>query len=225
MSDALSLLRGLQFADGQFPSGGFAFSWGVESLAADGLLTRADWPSFLEGQMQLRWATQDRPLTAHAYLNANNQDALRNLDELTEALSLASAAREGSRRAGAALLSTHVRLGTPGAAAYRDRVNASEVPGHLPVVMGIVLAGAGLDLPTALAVSAHSSAQALGSAAVRLGLIGALDAQMALQKLQPRLAEWVALPLPKLDEIGGFTPLADIAMMRHPTQPQQLFSN
>jgi urease accessory protein len=225
MSNALALLRGLQFADGQFPSGGFAFSWGVESLAADGLLTRADWPEFLAGQMEHRWAPHDRPLVAHAFQSWQDQAALVELDELTEALSIASAAREGSCRAGAALLSTHARLGTPGATEYRALVTAEKAPGHLPVVTGLVLAGAGLDLTTALAVSAHSSAQSLGSAAVRLGIIGALDAQAALQKIQPRLTELMATPIPSVDDIGSFTPLTDIAMMRHPFQQQQLFSN
>lgn len=225
MSDPLTLLRGMQFADSQFPSGGFAFSWGVESLMADGLLTRADWPQFLAGQMEHRWAPHDRPLVAYAFEAAQDHAALIELDQLTEALAIASAAREGSRRAGAALLATHVRLGTPGAAAYHALVEAEEAHGHLPVVMGLTLAGAGLDLPATLAVSAHTTAQALGSAAVRLGLIGALDAQKALQNIQPRIAEFIAAPLPPLDDIGSFTPLTDIALMRHPYQKQQLFSN
>ncbi|WP_298215144.1 urease accessory protein UreF [Acidocella sp.] len=225
MSAGLALLRALQFADGQFPAGGFAFSWGVESLMADGLLARADWPDFLRGQMEHRWAPQDRPLTAHAFLAAGDEAALLALDELAEALTLAAPAREGSRRAGAALLATHARLDTPGAAAYQALAAAGKAPGHLPVAMGLALAGAGLDLPLSLAVSAHATAQALGTAALRLGLIGALEAQAALQALQPRLAELIAAPVPPVEEIGGFTPLADIAMMRHPLQKQQLFSN
>ena len=225
MTELLALLRGLQFADSQFPSGGFAFSWGVESLTADGLLTRAGWPQFLAGQMEHRWASHDRPLVAYAFQAAQNHAALIELDELTEALSIASAAREGSRRAGAALLGTHARLGTPGAAAYRALVIAGEAPGHLLVVTGLTLAGAGLDLSTALAVCAHTTAQSLGSAAVRLGLIGALDAQAALQNIQTRITEFIASPLPLLNDIGSFTPLTDIALMRHPFQKQQLFSN
>ncbi|MBU6448260.1 MAG: hypothetical protein KGQ26_01415 [Rhodospirillales bacterium] len=221
----INLLRALQFADGQFPSGGFAFSWGVESLMADGHITRADWPAFLAGQMQHRWAPHDRPLVAYAFQAAHDFPALKALDQLTNALSIVSAAREGSLRAGAALLSTHARLGTPGAKEYRALVMSGEAYGHLQVVTGLVLAGAGLDLPAALAVSAHTTAQSLGTAAVRLGLIGALDAQAALQKIQPDIAAFIVSPLPPLDDIGSFTPLTDIAMMRHPFQAQQLFSN
>ncbi|MDE1907432.1 MAG: hypothetical protein KGH75_13390 [Rhodospirillales bacterium] len=221
----IDLLRALQFADGQFPSGGFAFSWGVESLMADGHLTRADWPAFLAGQMEHRWSPHDRPLVAYAFQAAQDSSALIALDQLTNALAIITAAREGSLRAGAALLATHARLGTAGAASYRALVASGEAHGHLPVVTGLVLAGAGLDLPTTLAVSAHTTAQALGTAAVRLGLIGALDAQTALQNIQPRIAALIAAPLPPLDDIGSFTPLTDIAMMRHPFQAQQLFSN
>lgn len=219
------LLAALQFADGQFPGGAFAFSWGVESLMADSRLVRADWVSFLLGQMEGRWARFDRPLIAHAHEAAGDGAALRALDDLAEALTLPAAARAGSRRAGAALLGSHARLGTPGAAGFRALVSAGETPGHLPVVQGLVLAGAGLDLPQSLAVAAHGTAQSLGSAAIRLGLISAQDSQSALQALRPHLAGWLETEIPALGDIGSFAPFADIAMMRHPLQPQQLFAN
>lgn len=218
-------LAALQFADGQFPGGGFAFSWGVESLAADGLLRRADWPGFLLGQMEGRWARLDRPLTAHAHAAGAHAERLVAIDDLAEALALPAAARTGSRRAGMALLGTHARLGTAGAAGYRARVTAGEAPGHLAVVQGLVLAGAGLSQTEALGIAGYAAAQSLGSAAIRLGLISALDAQAALTGLRPLLAQLVAAPVPPLDAIGCFAPLADLAMMRHPLQPQQLFAN
>lgn len=222
---AATLLAALQFADGQFPGGAFAFSWGVESLMADGRFTRRDWLSFLLGQMEGRWARFDRPLIAHAHAAAGDLAALGEWDDLAEALTLPAAARAGSRRAGAALLGSHARLGTPGAADYRARVSAGDAPGHLPIVQGLVLAGAGLDLPQTLAVAAHGSAQSLGSAAIRLGLISAQDSQSALQALRPHLAGMLAAEIPQQDDIGSFVPGADIAMMRHPLQPQQLFAN
>lgn len=225
MGEVATLLAALQFADGQFPGGAFAFSWGIESLMADGRLVRADWFSFLLGQMEGRWARFDRPLIAHAHRAAENGPELKALDDLAEALTLPAAARAGSRRAGAALLGSHARLGTPGAAGFRASVSAAETPGHLPVVQGLVLAGAGLDLPQSLAVAAHGTVQSLGSAAIRLGLISAQDSQSALQALRPHLAGWLEAEIPALNDIGSFAPFADIAMMRHPLQPQQLFAN
>lgn len=222
---AASLLAALQFGDGQFPGGAFAFSWGVESLMADGHLARRDWFSFLLGQMEGRWASFERPLIAHAHAAAVDETILAELDDLAEALTLPTAARAGSRRAGAALLGSHARLGTPGAAAYRGRVTEGLAPGHLPVVQGLVLAGVGLDRMAALAVSGHATAQSLGSAAIRLGLISAQDSQTSLQALRPHLAEFLDAEIPVRDEVGSFAPPADIAMMRHPLQPQQLFAN
>ena len=38
MYDAAAALALLQYGDSAYPAGGFAFSWGVEGLAADGYL-------------------------------------------------------------------------------------------------------------------------------------------------------------------------------------------
>ena len=46
---------------------------------------------------------------------------------------LVASLREGSRRAGSALLGVHARLATPGAAAYRALIEGG-APGHLAVV-------------------------------------------------------------------------------------------
>jgi len=219
------LLTALQFGDGQFPGGGFAFSWGLESLAADGLLTRAEFARFLSGQLRQRWATCDRVIIAHAHAGSGDLPGLLTLDELTEALLTVEPLRTGSRRAGAALLGTHLRLGTPGASALKDAIDRGEAAGHLAVVQGVTLAGVGLDTVAALAVSAYGMAQSFCTAAIRLGLISHLDAQRALSGLRTSLARLLAEPVPALDDIHSFTPLAEIAAMRHTDQTQRLFSN
>jgi urease accessory protein len=226
--EAGALLAALQLGDGQFPGGGFAFSWGLESLVADGEVSRADWAGFVEGQLRGRWATADRVLLAHAHAAARGADplpALRELDALAEASAIAEAARLGSRRAGRALLGTHARLGTPGAAALKVVAEAGRLHGHLPVVQGAVLAGAGLDEATALAVGAYTAASGLGTAAVRLGLVGHLDAQRALASLRPAIAALVSAPCPPLEALCTAVPLADVALMRHPDRALRLFSN
>jgi len=219
------LLTALQFGDGQFPGGGFAFSWGLEALVADGKLARADFASFVEGQLRYRWATFDRILVAHAHAAASDMTRLTELDDLADALMTIDSARLGSRRAGAALLGTHVRLATPGAAALKAGIEAGHVHGHLPIVQGVVFAGVGLDEAAALAVSAYTVAQALCAAGIRLGLIGHLDAQRALALARPLMARLAAQDRPDLDDISTFVPISDIAMLRHTDQAQRLFSN
>ncbi len=210
MTDPVPLLTALQFGDGQFPGGGFAFSWGLESLIADGALARAGFADFLDGQIRYRWSPFDRVF---------------DLDDLTDAFLTVEAVRIGSRRAGGALLGTHLRLGTPGAATLRDAIERHDAHGHLPVVQGAMLAGVGLDVVTTLAVSAYGTAQAFCTAAIRLGLIGHLDAQRALSALRPRVAALVAEPVQRLEDLHTVTPVADIAAMRHADQTQRLFSN
>jgi urease accessory protein len=223
--DPVALLTALQFGDGQFPGGGFAFSWGLESLIADGALARADFADFLDGQLRYRWGPFDRVIVAHAHAAAEMPARLFDLDDLTDAFLTVEAVRIGSRRAGGALLGTHLRIGTPGAGTLRDAIERRDAYGHLPVVQGAMLAAVGLDVVTTLAVSAYGTAQAFCTAAIRLGLIGHLDAQRALSALRPGIAALVAEPAQRLDDLYAVTPVTDIAAMRHGDQMQRLFSN
>ncbi|MFC2254395.1 urease accessory protein UreF [Labrys portucalensis] len=225
MSEIERLLTALQCGDGQFPAGAFAFSWGLESLIADGAVLRADFPAFLLGQLECRWASFDRIVVIRAHEAAWDIGQLCELDDFVDAATTVDAARLGSKRAGSALLSTHHRLGIPSAAAFRQAVTTGRAAGHLAVVQGCVLAGFGLDRTTALTVSAYSTASALSTAAIRLGLIGHLDAQRALLAARPFLSGAIQREDADLDGASSFVPTADIAMMRHALQTQRLFSN
>jgi urease accessory protein len=167
----------------------------------------------------------DRVLVAHAHATAGDEEGCEALDALAEALATVEAARTGSRRAGLALLGTHVRLGTPGAAGLRASVDRQAAQGHLAVVQGVVLAGTGLGQAASLAVSGYTAASALATAGIRLGLIGHLDAQLAMQQVRPLLAALAEALVPALDAICNQVPEADLAMMRHADLSQRLFSN
>jgi urease accessory protein len=219
------LLTALQYGDGQFPSGGFAFSWGLESLVADGKLTGTEFAGFLAGQLQHRWAPCDRVIIAHAHAAWNDLSGLLQLDDLTDALLTVEPLRTGSMRAGAALLGTHLRLGTPGTKPLKDAIDRGQAAGHLTVVQGLTLAGIGFDRVATLSVCAYGMAQSFCTAAIRLGLIGHLDAQRTLSAIRPFLGQLMADPMPSLDDIHSFTPVADIAAMRHIDRKQRLFSN
>ena len=99
--------------------------------------------------------------------------------------SLSEPMRVGSRRNGASLLASHARLGTPGAAELRAAVRASRLLGHLPVVQGALWPALGLDERNAASVSGYLFASGLTSAAVRLGAIGAIEAQRSLSGALP----------------------------------------
>jgi urease accessory protein len=218
------LLTLLQHGDSFFPSGGFASSWGLETLRAEAAVK--DPPTlarFIEGQLRYRWATCDRPALLHAYQAGNDLDRVAVIDSELEALALARDMREASKRAGRALLRVHGRLGTRNAETYLARLKTGEAYGHIPVVQGLVWRGIGLEEMNASLLSGHLLCVSFVSAAVRLSLISHVEAQQLLQELRKTLAELVRLPLP--EHPYSFTPAADIAVMRHEVQAVRLFAN
>lgn len=225
-ADIGAVLVALQHGDSFFPGGAVSFSWGLEALRADDRVgDAATLGRFIEGQLRLRWANNDRAALTAAYRNADELDAVAVIDDKVEALSLAREQREGSRKAGAALLNAHGRLGTPGAGAYRQRVIAGDAPGHLPVVQGLAWRGAGLTLDIATATAAHVLCVGFIGVAVRLGFVGAADGQRLLRDLRAVVVVVLEEPAPMPDEMHAFAPATDIAMMRHETQLTRLFAN
>ena len=219
-------LAALQFGDSFFPSGAVSFSLGLETLHADGIVADAmGLEEFLTDQVVERWASSERAFLAAAHRACPDWSAVAEIDALQEAMTLPHELREGSRKGGAALLGVHARMGTPGAADYRARLRAGDAHGHLAVVQGVVLAGTGLDLGRAEAVSLHGLCATILGAALRLGLIGHLDGQIMLRGLRPRMAALLDRPAPSVHEASAYAPLADVAAARHEEAPVRLFSN
>lgn len=119
----------------------------------------------------------------------------------------------------------HVALGTPGAAAYQQQVRAGNTPGHLPVLQGLLWNRLGMHREHCQLAAAHGLCTGLVSAAVRLGVMGHIDAQRVLTDIQPLITELLALEPPEPEDACGFTPMAEIAVMRHKTQDLRLFAN
>ena len=222
---ASQLLAGLQYADSQFPGGAFAFSWGLEGLVADKIVARASFESFLRDQIRNRWLCFDRPFVEAGLAARRNIDRLAELDDLIDAWTPVESQRRGSSRAGSALLGVHARLGLEEAACYRSHAQANQFPCHLPLMTGLVLGARGIDAPTAAAVAVHGVMAGSVTAAIRLGLVSHIDGQRAIANLRPEVAEALCQPAPAIDDVCAFTPLTEIAMMRHPRRELRLFSN
>lgn len=224
MTDVVALLTALQFADSAFPAGGFAFSWGLEGLQADGLVDdAAGVAEIAEEQLIYRWNTMDRLLLRAAYVAADVA-AVTAVDLQAEAATLSAPMRAGSRRAGRALLGTAARLGHAAARAYREATHADARLGHLPVAQGVVFRAAGLALPSAEMLSAWAVASGLASAAVRLGMIGHVEAQEIAMLLRPVAARLLAGDPPSGERLASFTPLTEIAVTRGASRHLRMFA-
>jgi urease accessory protein len=219
------LLVAMQHADSAFPSGSFAFSNGIEGLAALGPpLDRLALAAVVEATIRHRWACADRVAMVHAY-RAQDLDRVAAIDALVEASTIAEPLRTGSKRNGGALLAAHLRLETPHAAAFRALIDAGEAHGHLAVVQGLVWRNLGISEPHAVAMSGYTTASGLVAAAVRLGQIGAIAAQAVLGDALRAVEEAAAEPIPAAPTLASFTPWLDIACARQAHAHVRLFSN
>jgi urease accessory protein len=222
VSDLLTIL---QHADSAFPSGSFAFSNGIEGLAAlHAPLDRNGLHDVVAMVLQHRWATSDRVAVALAHRAGERFDRLAEIDQAVEAATLAEPLRGGSKRNGNALLAAHVRLGTQGAAELRSQIAADKTFGHLPVVQGFLWRARGLSEANAILVSGYTTASGLIAATVRLGHIGAVEAQDVLTTLLPSIAE-LSSPVPPTAEIESFMPWVDIAASRQARAHLRLFAS
>lgn len=227
MTDAnLSDLAMLQHADSAFPSGAVSFSWGLEALVNRNAVNDARGvEAFLRAQLEGRWATIDRTMLVHAHAAGDDLRQLVMLDALTDAQSLATELRIGSRRIGRAFLSVHIRLGTLRAAVLNDSVENGTLNGHAPVMQGAIWRQMGFTVDQAQLMAVHGLCANLLGAAVRLSVIGHFDAQAIRTKIGPSIEEILTAPPCKPEEAHGFTPQIEIASMLHETDQSRLFVN
>src|SRR5260370_39929163 len=108
----LSILQAIWQADGTFPSGAFAFSYGVEGVVA--LRSKLDGTALAElmaAIIQRRWMTFDRVALLRAFRAAGDLEAIAEIDRDVEASTFGSTMRDGSRRNGGGDLAPHGRVG------------------------------------------------------------------------------------------------------------------
>ncbi len=244
----LGLLLSLQHSDSFFPSGAMAFSWGLESLMRDKHVVDVDsLAQFIEAQVLQRWCSFDQGIISAAWHAASEQQELAGnkgdsqhrpgtsqammrilaeLDDWVDAMTLSPSLRQGSRRLGLTLINVHAKLGTPGAQVLQQhmRDNKASMP-HLAVVQGYLWQRLGMSEAESRAVSAHTVCVSASSAAVRLGLIGHLDAQRLLMRMQAAISQALAQPAPALDALSSNLLATDIAALRHELHDARMFAN
>ena len=239
----LSTLRALWQADGAFPSGAFAFSYGIEGVIAlrqdiredndkateqgiGGLSFIADeLAQLLSAVLRHRWATYDRVALLRSFRTSGDLAAIGSIDREVEASTLVQPLRDGSRRNGASFLASHARLGTALAGVLRDAVRAGELLGHISVMQGAVWSALGLDERLAQLTSGYSVASGLVTSAVRLGAIGALQGQRVLGDCLPLIEQLAADEMRDGEEMRSFLPFLEIASARHAQADLKLFAN
>ena len=222
----LSTLRALWQADGAFPSGSFAFSYGIEGVIA--LRDSLDMPELkrlVSAALRHRWATYDRVALLRAFCCDGDLAVIAAVDREVEASTLVESLRSGSRRNGASFLASHARIGNDLAAILRGAVRSGECLGHIAVMQGAVWSSVGLNENLAQLTSGYTVASGLITAAIRLGAVGALQGQQVLADCLPLIEQLSMAEPPAASELESFVPFLDIAAARHAQADLRLFAN
>lgn len=159
-SDAVAVSSLLLLADGRFPDGSHAHSFGMEAAVTAG---RVDGPDSLHRYIEARLWTTARTDAAAAVLAARGEHPLDAIDEALTLRQPSRAAREASRSLGRSLVRTAARL-WPG---HEPRL-ADGRPPLQPIALGAVATLSGCGPREAALCTTHAAAASLSSAALRL---------------------------------------------------------
>lgn len=235
MTDLTALIALLQFADGLFPSGGFAHSFGLETYAQERTVRDAAGlreliRTHLEGSAGPADAVATA-LAAHAG-QASDLDACIEFDRALDAMKTVPELRAASRQMGrqtarAAAAAGRVDATLAGesfAEALAAAIDDDLTPGHHAVVFGAVTGRCGASPEIAAAAFLQSTAALLVGASLRLLPIGQLEGQRVLASMREpiaRLARRAAAA--DVDDMWSFTPGLEIAGVRHADLEGRLF--
>ena len=206
-----ALLSLVQWLSPAFPTGGFAYSHGLEQAVVDATLTNAtSLQNWLTDILTHGTGRQDAILLACALRRDADLDALSDL-----ALALASSTERHleTLAQGTALAQTVARL-----------TGRSLPPRPLPVALGEAVSPLNLPPSQVIALYLHAFASNLVQCIVRFVPLGQTEGQATLTALHPLITSLAnTLSTATTDDLASATFGAEIAAMRHETLQPRIF--
>lgn len=213
-------LRLLSWVSPAFPTGGYAYShgleWAVERGDVRDVETLCTWISAL-----LRHGSigNDLIILHAAWMAGQDDGQLRDITRFACACATSRERYEETVYQGEAFLRAAGVWGV-----VPPKATLAGVRWALPVAQGLVFRRGGVACGQAVLSGGYAAVAALVSAAVRLVPLGQTDGLHALARLEPVLAEVARHAREQtLDDVGGACFGSDLAAMYHETQETRLF--
>jgi urease accessory protein len=222
-----SLLTGLRFVDSFFPSGGYAFSSGLEAAVQGGVVRNAEELSRYVVESLTTGIGEREAVAAGLAHDAGASDILEiafEADRELEAMKLGFESRTASRQMGRQV----IRLAANQQARhslikdYLAAVEAERTPGHLAVSFGLTLAAAGWSKEDTIAAFLYQTATGCVAAAMKLIPIGQREGQRLLESWL-EVIERVSQKAAHQRVLQSWSPVQDIYAMRHSRLESRLF--
>jgi urease accessory protein len=225
--DTSSLLKGLRFVDSFFPSGGYAYSSGLEAAVQGGAVRNAEELACYVVE-SLTTGTGEREAVAvglahDACVSGSLGTALK-ADRELEAMKLGRESRTASRQMGRQVirLAANQRARHSLIEDYLAAVEAEQTPGHLAVSFGLTLAAAGWSKEDTIAAFLYQAATGFVAAAMKLMPIGQREGQRLLESWL-EVIERVSRKAAHQRVLQSWSPIQDIYAMRHNRLESRLF--
>ena len=225
--NALGLLNGLRFIDSFFPSGGYAYSSGLEAAVQAGAIRDAEgFREYVEDMLRAGVATREAvavSVACEAIRRTKLPLALKADAEL-EAMKIGQESRLASRQMGRQVMriaadreQPHVLL-----QAFHTEVIESRTPGHLAICLGLTLAANGWSRTDAIAAFLYQTSVGFVAAAMKVLPIGQREGQRLLAQWTPLFIK-LSRQVPTRLDMHSWTPIQDIYTMRHGRLESRLF--
>jgi urease accessory protein len=225
--NTLSLLNGLRFVDSFFPSGGYAFSSGLEAAVQGGAVRNAEELSRYVVESLMTGMGEREAVTvglAHEAYVSGVLDMAFKTDKELEAMKLGRESRTASRQMGRQVirLAADQLARRPLIEEYLAAVEAEQTPGHLAVSLGLTLAAAGWSKEDSIAAFLYQTATGFVAAAMKLLPIGQREGQRLLESWL-EMIEPISLKAAHQRVLQSWSPIQDIYAMRHSRLESRLF--
>ena len=220
----------MQLSDSAFPSGSFTLSHGLESLVYSGQIKTADdFQEFLRLLLYNKIGTSDLVALLHAHRASVNDDLvkIRRADLRLFASTTIAQTREAQRKSGRALLMVAQSIWQD---TQLETLATDTAAGTIQCLHPVIFAVLGrtvlLSESDTVLAFVHSFITSLALAAIRLGVIGHIQAQVVINAIaldiEPIINNASNMTL---DDMRSCTPAIDIAQMRHKHINQRQFAN